>query len=113
NSVWMSKELNALGIEVLRRVAVGDEASLIVQAIDQALESSDLVFLTGGLGPTADDITKEVLSGYFQSPLVRHEGVEKQIEDYYRHRGLPMLERNRRQADIPAKARALANPLGS
>lgn len=113
NSVWMAQELNALGIEVVRRIAVGDDRDQILDVVDDSLKRSDLVIITGGLGPTEDDITKEVLADYFNSPLVRHEGVARQIEAYYRQRGLPMLDRNRRQADIPDRAQALPNPLGS
>ena len=61
NSAWMAQELNKIGVSVLRRVAVGDEWNAIWSTLDEELEKSDIILLTGGLGPTADDITKPLL----------------------------------------------------
>ncbi len=113
NSVWIAQRLGPLGIDVQRRLTVGDDADQIRVALDESIRRTDLVLMTGGLGPTDDDITKEVLVEYFDSPLVRHAQTEKQIEGQFRSRGLPMLERNRRQADLPKMATILPNPVGS
>ncbi len=70
NSAWMAQELNKAGIWVKRRVAVGDNRDHIWKALDQETEAADLVLITGGLGPTADDITKSLLCSYFGGKMV-------------------------------------------
>lgn len=70
NSAWMGQELNKIGIEVLRIVSIRDREKEILEAIDNAMERVNIVLVTGGLGPTKDDITKQTLCKYFHTELV-------------------------------------------
>ena len=116
NSAFIAQELNRIGIWVRRRVAVGDLKNDIWQALDEELEQSRIVILTGGLGPTADDITKPLLAEYFNGKLVVNEAVLAHVkylfEKVYRRTG-PILERNLRQAEVPDTATVLHNARGS
>src|SRR5690349_19368869 len=75
NSAWMAEQLNGLGIDVRRRIAVGDTQEAIKTVLDEELQRNDILLLTGGLGPTADDITKPLLAEYFGGKLVMNEKV--------------------------------------
>src|SRR3954469_25308387 len=79
NSAWMAQQLNAMGIWVHRRVAIGDVKEAILEALEKEGAVSDIVLITGGLGPTADDITKPVLTEYFGGKLVRDEITYRQV----------------------------------
>jgi len=116
NSAFIAQELNKIGIWVRRRVAVGDVYEDIRQALDQERLQSQLIIITGGLGPTADDITKPLLCEYFGGKLVVNENVLAHIkylfEKVYRRTG-PMLERNLKQAEVPDVCTVLHNARGS
>ena len=116
NSAWMAQELNKAGIWVKRRVAVGDNANDIRKALDEESAHSSVILITGGLGPTADDITKPLLCDYFGGKLVRDEKVLAHVvylfEQVFRRPG-PMLERNIRQADVPNNCTVLHNARGT
>ncbi len=113
NSAWIAAQLNALGIEVSRRVAVGDLKDAIVTALDEELPRNELLILTGGLGPTADDITKPLLAEYFGGRLVTDEAVLAHVTEIFRRRNRPMLERNLKQAEVPDCAEVLFNAQGT
>ena len=116
NSAYISQQLNSVGIWVHRKVAVGDTREAIWKVLQEEEINSDLIIITGGLGPTADDITKPVLTEYFGGRLVMNEEVLKRIEYLFEHvyrRGLPLLERNRRQAEVPDNCRVLMNERGT
>jgi nicotinamide-nucleotide amidase len=116
NSAFIAQELNKTGIWVRRRVAVGDEWDEIWNALDEESKISDIIILTGGLGPTADDITKPLLCKYFGGRLVLDEAVLKHVtylfEKVYRRTG-PLLERNRKQAEVPDVCTVLHNESGT
>lgn len=116
NSAFIAQELNRIGIWVNRRVAVGDRYEDIRLALDQEAERSDLILITGGLGPTSDDITKPLLCDYFGGTLIRNEAVLKHIEylfkEIFRRPG-PLLDRNIRQADVPDVCEVLPNAIGT
>lgn len=116
NSAFIAQELNKIGVWVRRRVAVGDLWDDIWQALDQELELSEIIIMTGGLGPTADDITKPLLCKYFGGKLVVNEEVEKHVrylfEQVFRRPG-PMLERNLKQAEVPDVCTVLHNARGT
>lgn len=116
NSAFIAQELNKIGIWVKRRVAVGDNANDIRNALDEESKNADIILLTGGLGPTADDITKPLLCDYFGGRLVRNEQVVNHIhylfEKVYQRKG-PMLERNLKQADVPDNCIVLMNERGT
>jgi nicotinamide-nucleotide amidase len=113
NSAWMAQRLNHLGIELLQSRSVHDSEDSIVKAFNSVDPQSQLILITGGLGPTKDDITKRVISEYFGAKLIRDQEVLKKIEAYFNERGRQILESNRRQADLPDKATILPNPLGT
>jgi nicotinamide-nucleotide amidase len=116
NSAVMAKELNKIGVWVIRRVAVGDSAIGIKKALDEESAGADIIIMTGGLGPTADDITKPVLCEYFNSKMIVDEKVLMHVkylfEKIYRRTG-PMLERNLKQAEVPDNCMVLMNERGT
>ena len=113
NSAWIGEELNKIGIDINRIVSIKDESGEIVQAINESFERVDLVLMTGGLGPTRDDITKQTLSSYFDDELVMNQEILSRIESYFVEKGLPILEMNRQQAMLPSKAKVVPNLKGS
>ena len=114
NSAWIAQELNKIGIWVKRRVAVGDVKEDIWSALEEEGRQSQLVIITGGLGPTADDITKPLLCNYFNGKPVMNEEVLKHItylfENIFRR---PLTENNRKQAEVPSTCTVLFNKLGT
>jgi len=113
NSAWIAQQLNHIGINVKRCIAVADERSAIVTALDESIPQAALVLLTGGLGPTADDITKPLLSEYFDSRLVVNETVLQHVKQIFTKRNRPFLERNLKQAEVPESCQVLFNRLGT
>jgi nicotinamide-nucleotide amidase len=116
NSAFIAQELNKIGIWVRRRVAVGDVYEDIWKALDEEGAASDIVIITGGLGPTADDITKPLLCKYFGGTLVVNEDVKAHVvnlfENVYRRPGA-LLERNLKQAEVPDICTVLHNARGT
>lgn len=114
NSAWMAQELNKAGIRVARRVAVGDVWDEIWQALEDESEKCDIVLITGGLGPTADDITKPLLCKYFNGKMTTDEGTLEHIKYIFEEvLKRPLLERNIKQAEVPDTCKVLANPNGT
>ena len=101
NAVYLSKRLAEMGISVLRQSVVGDNNSRLVEMLRQALDRSDIVITTGGLGPTADDITRDKCCEVMESELVFDEKIKDKIESYFISKGLKMAESNLRQAYVP------------
>jgi nicotinamide-nucleotide amidase len=116
NSAFIAQEFNKIGIWVRRRVAVGDVKEDIRQALDEERKQSQIIVITGGLGPTADDITKPLLCEYFGGKLVVNEEVKAHVqylfEKVYRRPGA-MLERNLKQAEVPDVCTVLHNARGT
>ncbi len=114
NSAWIATQLNDIGIKVNRRVAVGDEAAAIWQSLDQESKHADIVLITGGLGPTADDITKPLLCKYFDGKMVVDEAalanVKNIFENYIKR---PLIERNLKQAEVPDNCTVIQNKRGT
>lgn len=113
NSAWMAQELNKIGVWVKRRVAVGDSREGIWQSLDEELKQSDIVLLTGGLGPTADDITKPLLCDYFGGKIVVNEQVLEHVKNIFLRLKRPLLERNLKQAEVPDVCEVLMNERGT
>lgn len=113
NSAWMAQELNKIGVWVKRRVAVGDTREDIWQALDQEAASSHIILLTGGLGPTADDITKPLLCDYFGGKMVMNEMVLDHVTAIFRKLNRPIIERNIKQAEVPDVCEVLMNKRGT
>jgi nicotinamide-nucleotide amidase len=113
NSAWMAQQLNAIGIAVDRRVAVGDNKGMIWNALGDELTWADVVLITGGLGPTADDITKPLLCEYFGGKLVIDQAVLQHVEAIFARLKRPMIDRNRKQAEVPDVCTVLHNERGT
>ena len=112
NSAWMGQELNKIGIEVLRVVSVRDREEEILEAIDNAMERVNIVLVTGGLGPTKDDITKQTLCKYFHTQLVFSEEVFENVKRVFAGK-IPMNALNKSQAMVPENCTVINNPVGS
>lgn len=116
NSAWIAQELNKIGVWVKRRVAVGDVYHEIWKALDEESASSQIILITGGLGPTADDITKPLLCDYFDGKMITHEETLKHVTYLFEHvfkRPMPLLESNRKQAEVPDVCTVLKNDVGT
>jgi nicotinamide-nucleotide amidase len=114
NSAWMAQQLNKAGIRVARRVAVGDVWDEIWAALDEEARHSDIILITGGLGPTADDITKPLLCKYFDGKLLLNEEVLTHVKylfsEVYKR---PLTERNIKQAEVPDTCTVVPNKRGT
>ena len=113
NSIYITEKLNDLGIEVRGKTIVGDNHVELGNELRHALERVDAVFLTGGLGPTEDDLTREVIAQVLETPLVEDVKIVDQIRTRFSSRGLRMPDVNRRQALVPKGATLLPNPRGT
>ena len=113
NSAWIAQQLNALGIKIKNRIAVGDNKPDITAALDSAIELSSIVILTGGLGPTSDDITKPFLCDYFGGTLIVNEAVREHVVAYFEKRKRPQLQSNINQALVPDVCDVLFNEMGT
>lgn len=113
NSAWMSRELNLRGIRVTGKSSVGDTREAIIEGVTHAASSADIVIMTGGLGPTKDDITKKTLAEMFDSAMRFDEPTFQRIEGYFTKINRPMPPTMRDQATLPEKALILVNKVGS
>lgn len=113
NSAWLGSELSQVGVQVVQISSVSDNEAAIVEALNLAKNRAQLILITGGLGPTKDDITKHTLAKYFGSKLVTNEPVLQKLRDWFEKRGRVMSEMNARQADLPHNCEILANDLGT
>jgi len=113
NSAWMAKQLNLIGIKVKQITSVSDDAEHIIEALDEARKRAQIVLITGGLGPTKDDITKITLARYFKMGFRRDEETLKHVEGIFERFKRPMLEVNRKQADVPDGCTVIKNKNGT
>ncbi len=113
NSAWMAQELNKAGIRVARRVAVGDVWDEIWNALDEESKHAQIILITGGLGPTADDITKPLLCKYFGGKLIVDEGAKQNVINIFTKLNRPMIERNLLQAEVPDVCTVIQNKRGT
>jgi nicotinamide-nucleotide amidase len=114
NSAYLASELHKIGVAVYQITSVQDEREHILKALEEAESRADIVLLTGGLGPTKDDITKHTLCEYFGDHLVVNEEVLAHIEHLFRtYISTPISDLNRRQAEVPSKAVVLHNAYGT
>ncbi|WP_299703775.1 competence/damage-inducible protein A [uncultured Pontibacter sp.] len=113
NSAWMGTELTKIGIRVKQITSVSDEASHIVEALDNARSRADIILITGGLGPTKDDLTKNVLADYFHTELELDEQSLADVTELFKIRGYALTELNRQQAFLPASCTPVRNVLGT
>lgn len=113
NSSFIATILTEAGFRIYQITSVSDSREHIIKAIDEAFTRSDFVIVTGGLGPTSDDITKETIAGYFNSSLVSDAATLEKISSMLKSRGLEMNENNRKQALVPDKCKVLSNERGT
>lgn len=113
NSAWMGRELNKIGVSVKQITSVSDQAAHIVAALDDAQTRADIILITGGLGPTKDDITKITLSNYFNMPLRRDAETLAHVEAIFARLNRPMIDLNRKQADVPDGCTVIQNKNGT
>jgi nicotinamide-nucleotide amidase len=113
NSQWMGEELSRVGIRVIRNTTVGDVAEEIMSAFAEAEQRADIVLITGGLGPTNDDLTKPCLAKYFNCEMRIHEEALAEVTEFFASRGRPLTEVNRMQAVLPVCCEKVTNRLGT
>ncbi|MCX8491280.1 MAG: competence/damage-inducible protein A [Cyclobacteriaceae bacterium] len=113
NAQWMSVELDKVGIKVIRKTTVGDQEDEILAAFAEAEKRADIILITGGLGPTSDDLTKPLLAKYFNCKLEIHEEALQEITAFFKSRGREMIEPNRQQAALPVCCTKITNPIGT
>lgn len=113
NSAWIAQQLDILGIRVIKRIAIADKARALKDELDAAIPHAAYVFLTGGLGPTKDDLTKPTLAEYFDTRLVQNDEVLQYIEQIFERSGRTLTLANREQALLPEKCLILPNKIGT
>ncbi|HSZ24755.1 MAG TPA: competence/damage-inducible protein A [Cytophagaceae bacterium] len=113
NSQWISAELDKIGILTKRKSSVGDQQSEILEILQESEHRSDIILITGGLGPTNDDITKKTLATYFDCDLVLNADALKDVTDFFERRERLLTETNRSQAFLPSVCTYLPNRSGT
>lgn len=113
NSAWMGSELNQNGIQIMRITSVSDQHQDIINAIDDSLENADIVFMTGGLGPTKDDITKKAIADFFGVNMVYNEETFQHISAFFTKIGKELNPAHIAQCDMPENAILLVNKMGT
>lgn len=113
NSQWMSAALSDAGIKVVRKTSVGDIEGQILTALEEAEKRVDIVLITGGLGPTNDDLTKPCLAKYFNCKLKIHEEALAEVTAFFKSRGRELTEVNRQQAALPECCQKITNAIGT
>lgn len=113
NSAWMGQQLNLVGIEVTGITTVSDSRQSILDGLQFAASQADIILLTGGLGPTKDDITKKVLAEYFQTELVFNEAMWQRLQKFFERIGRTTNEAHRQQCYLPANCQTLTNKMGT
>ncbi len=113
NSAWMAQRLTLLGVDLFFKSVVGDNPGRMREVIQRALERADIVITSGGLGPTQDDLTREIVAEVTGRKLVFDENLLEQVESHFRRRGRTMTPNNRRQAYMPEGAIPVKNPNGT
>jgi nicotinamide-nucleotide amidase len=113
NSAWMAQRLAEIGVNLFYKTIVGDNASRMREIISRALERSDVVITSGGIGPTEDDLTREIVADVTGRELILNPTLLQQIEERFRRRGFIMTKNNEKQAYVPAGAIPVENPNGT
>jgi nicotinamide-nucleotide amidase len=113
NAQWISVELSNAGIKVVRKTTVGDVEGEILTAFAEAEKRADIILITGGLGPTSDDLTKPCLAKYFNCELRIHDEALEEVTEFFRSRGRELTEINRQQAALPECCEKITNSMGT
>jgi nicotinamide-nucleotide amidase len=113
NAAWLGERLSRMGVEVERTVTVGDDPARMREELDRSARRATLLLLTGGLGPTHDDVTREVVADYFDAPLQTDDDILSRIRRYYERRGRQMPSAGPKLAQVPEGFDVLENPVGA
>src|SRR5882724_8235200 len=113
NSQWMSVELDKIGIKVIRKTSVGDVEQEILTAFGEAEKRADIVLITGGLGPTNDDLTKPLLAKHFNCEMKMHAEALEEVTSFFKSRGRELTETNKQQAMLPVCCTKITNAIGT
>jgi nicotinamide-nucleotide amidase len=113
NSAWMGQQLNKAGIRVKQITSVSDDKQHILAALAEAAKRVDIILITGGLGPTKDDITKNTLAEYFNVGMVESKAALQNVQQIFEKYNRPLLEINRLQAQVPANCEVIPNKNGT
>lgn len=113
NAQWMSIALDKIGVKVIRKTTVGDVEEEILTAFEEAEKRADIILITGGLGPTSDDLTKPVLAKYFNCGLAINQEALAEVTEFFKSRGRELTELNRQQAALPTASEKITNPVGT
>ena len=113
NSKWLSQELNEIGVKIIEKKSIGDDYDQIKDSVKNSLSNYDITILTGGLGPTNDDITKNCLNDYFKGKLIYHEKTLNHIKKIFEKRNLDFTTKNKDQALVPDTCKVLHNKYGT
>ena len=113
NSAWMAKQLNAIGVSVKQITSVSDNEDHIIQSLADAEKRADIILITGGLGPTKDDITKKTLAKYFNMGFRRDEGALEMVRQIFEKYKRPLIDINMQQADVPDGCEVIVNKNGT
>ena len=113
NSAFIAQALNKIGVWVKRRIAIADDKAAILKTLANEAKESNILIITGGLGPTADDITKPALCEYFETELIENEDAVQNVKNIFQRLGRPLTERNLAQGLVPANCTVLQNQRGT
>ena len=113
NTQWISAELDKIGIKTIRKSSVGDTEEAILGIFEESSKRADLVIVTGGLGPTKDDITKKTFCKYLNTELITHPQALADVTEFFKKRGRELSEINKSQGEIPANAIFIQNTMGT
>jgi nicotinamide-nucleotide amidase len=113
NSAWIGQELNKLGVNVHFKSTIGDSREILLKTLHESAERSDIIVMTGGLGPTKDDLTKHILCEFFDTKLIQNDAVLAWVQSIFLKRNLPMLASNNEQAMVPEISEVLWNRNGT
>jgi nicotinamide-nucleotide amidase len=114
NSAFIGKALNSIGVSVYQITSIQDDREHLLKAFAEAENNADIIIITGGLGPTKDDITKHTLADYFEDTLVQNDQVLQHVEQLFKkYINQPISEINKKQALVPTKAKVLMNRFGT
>ncbi|WP_339865674.1 competence/damage-inducible protein A [uncultured Algoriphagus sp.] len=113
NSHWISQELDLMGVKVVRKTTVGDDRKDILSAFASAEARADIILITGGLGPTQDDLTKPLMAEYFNCPIVENPAAVEAVTEFFKKRGREITPLNLLQGHLPSCATYVPNPVGT
>lgn len=113
NAVWMAQQLNMIGVSIVHMSSVADERNSILKAFEDASKRADIVLITGGLGPTKDDITKKTFCDYFETELILNEEVLKDVTGFFVKRNKELTDINKKQAEVPKGCLVIRNKNGT